>query len=141
MTKKSQNETKVNIEELQEFAEKTAQELKGGEIFGLMGDLGAGKTTFVQLLAKQLGITSRVTSPTFVIVASHKGILPSTGDVVDLHHLDVYRLNHPSEFLQLGIAEVFSDPTAVVFIEWADKIRDILPSTTKYIRFTNRPRI
>ncbi len=127
----------VVIDELPVLAKKLAGDIKGGEVFGLVGNLGAGKTTFVKLIASELRVKSTVTSPTFVIMTTHSGLLVGSENVIELHHLDVYRLKHPSEFLQLGIAELFNDPKAVIFIEWADKVKHALPKSTIYIEIKN----
>lgn len=105
---KSPNQTK-------KLGLKLADELKGGEIVELIGDLGTGKTTFVQGLAKGLGITRRVLSPTFIIRRSYKGRL-------NLEHFDFYRLNGPRDVLGLGLEEVASDPKTVVVMEWPERV-------------------
>lgn len=105
---KSPNQTK-------KLGLKLADELKGGEIVELIGDLGTGKTTFVQGLSKGLGITRRVLSPTFIIRRSYKGRL-------NLEHFDFYRLNGPRDVLGLGLEEVASDPKTVVVMEWPERV-------------------
>jgi tRNA threonylcarbamoyladenosine biosynthesis protein TsaE len=93
--------------------------LFGGETIALIGDLGAGKTRFVQGLAEGLGVApSRISSPTFAIRHDHLGRLP-------LLHLDFYRLRDPDEIEWLGMLEASSD--AVLAIEWADRLPDVLP--------------
>jgi tRNA threonylcarbamoyladenosine biosynthesis protein TsaE len=93
--------------------------LAGGEVISLTGDLGAGKTTFVQGAAKGLGVTDHVVSPTFTLVREYTGVLP-------VYHFDVYRLDHLQEVLDLGFEETL-DLGGVVFIEWGDAIEAILP--------------
>lgn len=90
-----------------------------GDIISLSGDLGAGKTTFVQGLATALGVDRRVTSPTFTIVHEYSGRYP-------IVHLDVYRLDSFQEVLDLGFEE-FLDPAAIVLLEWGDAIEPLLP--------------
>lgn len=93
--------------------------LSGGEVIGLIGDLGAGKTRFVQGLAEGLGVApGRISSPTFTIRHDHLGRLP-------LLHLDFYRLRDPDEIDWLGVLEASSD--AVIAVEWADRLPDALP--------------
>lgn len=90
-----------------------------GDIISLSGDLGAGKTTFVQGLATALGVDRRVTSPTFTIVHEYNGRYP-------IIHLDVYRLDSFQEVLDLGFEE-FLDPSAIVLLEWGDAVEPLLP--------------
>jgi tRNA threonylcarbamoyladenosine biosynthesis protein TsaE len=96
-----------------------APSLLPGDVISLSGDLGAGKTVFVQGLATALGVTDRVTSPTFTILHEYDGRFP-------IMHLDVYRLDSFQEILDLGFEEFF-DPRAVVLIEWGDAVEQLLP--------------
>lgn len=91
-----------------------------GDVLVMSGDLGAGKTTFVQGLAKGLGIVERVTSPTFVLMKEYQG------GRFPLMHLDVYRLEKVQEVIDLGIDE-YLDPSYVVVVEWGDKVEPLLP--------------
>ncbi len=91
-----------------------------GDVLVMSGDLGAGKTTFVQGLAKGLGIVERVTSPTFVLMKEYQG------GRFPLMHLDVYRLGKVQEVIDLGIDE-YLDPSYVVVVEWGDKVEPLLP--------------
>ena len=124
--------TKI-AEETQEVGRKLSAAIKGGEVFALCGDLGAGKTTFVQGFAQGLGIASRVNSPTFIIMRTYEA-----GDKV-LYHVDLYRLeeNLESEIVQLGLKEAMGDKNNIVLIEWAEKIKNLLPEKTKWIKFEN----
>ncbi|MEK7615912.1 MAG: tRNA (adenosine(37)-N6)-threonylcarbamoyltransferase complex ATPase subunit type 1 TsaE [Patescibacteria group bacterium] len=94
-------------------------------VVGLIGELGSGKTTFVQKFAKSYGVKETVISPTFNIIKQY-------GNLV---HIDAYRLKNAKELEKLGIQEIFSNPKNIVFIEWADRVRDILPEDTITIRF------
>lgn len=103
-----------------------ATQLGGGEFIAMYGDLGAGKTAFVQGLAKALGITAHVTSPTFTIVNEYEGRLP-------LYHFDVYRIADPDEMYEIGFEEyVYSD--GVCIVEWAELIEELFPES--YIKLT-----
>ena len=90
-----------------------------GSVVGLTGNLGAGKTVFTKGLARGLGIDEEPNSPTFVIMSCYEGSVP-------LSHFDVYRLSGGAEFEDTGYEEFFyGDGVSVV--EWADKVRDVLP--------------
>lgn len=100
-------------------------------IFALTGNLGAGKTTFVQGFAKELGIKEKIISPTFILIRQHD--IPNTTKT--LYHIDLYRLDHVKNLGQLGLNEILSDPDNIVFIEWADRY-DSLPTGTIRINIT-----
>lgn len=97
-----------------------------GDVVVLSGDLGAGKTAFVQGFGRELGVEERITSPTFTLVHVYEGRLP-------IHHLDVYRLDQISEALDLGLAEMLDDGGAVL-IEWGDAILPVLPHDLLEVR-------
>lgn len=103
-----------------------AKSLKGGEIIALYGMLGAGKTVFVQGLAKGLGIKRRVLSPTFVFMRSYQAKIK--GKSLDFYHLDMYR-GDDTDFGSLGLSEIFN-PNSIVVLEWAEKIDKYLPKNT-----------
>ena len=106
-------------EETQAIAGAIAASLRPGDVIALSGDLGAGKTCFVQGAASALGVRERVTSPTFVLVREYQGSSP-------ILHMDVYRLGNLQELTDLGYEE-FLDPSWVVFIEWGDAVGPLLP--------------
>ena len=104
-----------SAEETFELARRIGDQLKGGEVFLLTGDLGAGKTVFAKGLAAGLGIASAdVTSPTFTLVNVHEGRLR-------LYHIDLYRLDAGAH-RGLGLEEIFEDAEGVVAIEWAERL-------------------
>lgn len=109
------------VAETEALAAQIASKLKGGEVLALLGDLGAGKTTFVRGLAKALGVSSKeyVRSPTFTLMNVYQGRFP-------LYHFDFYRLNEAGSFEQLGFEEYFS-ASGICVIEWAEKFPQILP--------------
>lgn len=108
---------------------------KAGETIGLIGNLGAGKTTFVQFLAKFLGVKETVNSPTFNIIKTYK-IINLKSKIKNFIHIDAYRLNSPEELQALGVAEYFSDPQTVTVIEWADKVQSVLPQNATVLTIT-----
>jgi tRNA threonylcarbamoyladenosine biosynthesis protein TsaE len=116
----------------QAFAKNLAKSLKGGEIIALEGDLGAGKTTMTQYIAKAFGVKENVTSPTFVLMKVYEGRRPKS-EVRKLVHVDCYRLDDPQELFYLGIEEYMNNKESVVVIEWADKIKDYLKKFKKVI--------
>lgn len=108
-----------SYEETQKIAADFAKTLKEGDVLCMYGDLGVGKTAFVQGLAKGLGIDEPITSPTFTIVNEYSGTLP-------LYHFDVYRIADSDEMYEIGYEEyVYGDGVSV--IEWPQLIDDILP--------------
>jgi tRNA threonylcarbamoyladenosine biosynthesis protein TsaE len=104
-----------------------AENLQGGEILALTGELGAGKTVFVKGIAEGLGIREVVTSPTFVIVKTYQGRLP-------LHHMDFYRLNNPQDLETIGF-EDYTVGGSVLAIEWAEKFLNELPHPVIHVSF------
>ena len=101
--------------ETEALGEQFGRAAQRGWVIALSGDLGAGKTQFVKGLARGLGISARVHSPTFTLVAEY------TGGRLDLFHLDLYRLETADEILSAGI-EDFLQPDGVAVIEWAEKL-------------------
>jgi tRNA threonylcarbamoyladenosine biosynthesis protein TsaE len=95
--------------------------LDPGDVVGLAGDLGAGKTRLVQGAAAALGVEDPVLSPTFMLLREYDGDLP-------VHHVDAYRLAGPVELEDLGLDEVLA-PDAVAFVEWADRVAVVLPES------------
>ena len=103
-------------------------QLSKGLVIGLVGTLGAGKTTLVQAIARAAGLDSaEVTSPTFTLLQTHHG-------KIVLHHLDAYRLADEDEFLGLGVDELFEDSDAWTLIEWADRVEFVMPRDTLWIK-------
>lgn len=120
-------------EETQSLGQKIAADLVGGEIFALSGDLGSGKTTFVQGFSKGLGLTSRIISPTFILMRKYH--LPEK----DFYHVDLYRFEKDvdKEVTNLGLKDVWGKPKNIVVIEWAEKIKTTIPQNAKWIFFEN----
>ncbi len=102
-----------------------------GDVVSLSGDLGAGKTVFMQGLARALGVETQVTSPTFTIVHEYRGRYP-------IVHLDVYRLDSFQEVLDLGYDELL-EPEAVLVVEWGDAVAPLLPRRYLSIEILRAP--
>lgn len=122
-----------NAKETQKVGERVAR--SGQRIVCLYGELGSGKTTFAQGFARGLGITSRLLSPTFIIVRRYE--IPSSDNY--LYHMDLYRLSEKRQVTDLGIEEIFSDPRAFVLVEWAERLGNLLPAEREDIRFSVLP--
>jgi len=105
-----------------------AATLGAGDVVALTGELGAGKTVFVQGLVRGLGVSSGATSPTFVLINEYRGRLP-------VHHVDVYRTESLEEVVELGLRELM-DGDGVTLIEWAERIDPLLPSRSVRVRIT-----
>uniref|UniRef100_A0A7C4QQF4 tRNA threonylcarbamoyladenosine biosynthesis protein TsaE n=1 Tax=Schlesneria paludicola TaxID=360056 RepID=A0A7C4QQF4_9PLAN len=102
------------------LAARLATVLRPGDVVALLGELGAGKTRFVQYLAEACGVPrTAVTSPTFTLVHEYAGRIL-------LRHCDVYRLRHPREFADVGVDELFAED-GVALVEWADRVEADLP--------------
>lgn len=101
-------------------------------VVSLVGDLGAGKTTFTQGLAWALGVEERVTSPTFVIQKIYK--LPAQAKFKHLIHIDCYRLESEAELEHLGFKELLTDPGNLVVIEWPSKVGLAIPKSAKEVK-------
>lgn len=142
-----------NSKQTQWLGQMLGQELKGGEIICLAGDLGAGKTTFSQGLLKGLKIKGPYTSPTFAIIKHYKSriknnelriknkksiIHNSKFIIQNIYHVDAYRVG-ARDMLNLGWEEIISPPAGgpenIVIIEWADRIKKIIPRRALWIRF------
>ncbi len=127
-----------NLEETKKIAYELAGNLKGGEVIGLIGPLGAGKTVFVQQIAQALGIKEKVNSPTFVLMKIYQVL--NHQSVVKLVHVDAYRLSKAEELKNIGLLEYLGRPDTVTLIEWADQVKEVLPqgSMTVEIRMGER---
>ena len=112
--------------ETQNLASGLAPIAQAGDLIVLCGDLGAGKTTFVQGFGGELGVSESITSPTFTIANRYKGDLT-------VNHLDVYRLSHIDEVVDLGLPELVDDHS-VTLIEWGDSIAEVLGSDYLEVR-------
>ncbi len=118
----------------------------GALVVGLYGDLGAGKTTFMQFFGASLGVSEKILSPTFVIEKIYK-IDPalaqnaaenSAAENFDhLIHIDAYRIENPAEMQALGWDEIVKNPRNIICVEWADKIAELLPADMVRLEFSH----
>src|SRR6185369_304292 len=121
---------------MQKFAAGMAREIaaqplgKHAKVVALVGDLGAGKTTFTQGFLKALGVKRRVISPTFLIMRPYK---IAAGAYHRAIHIDCYRLEKPQELIVLGFKEVLAHPGHIVLIEWPELMKKYLPKDTMWI--------
>lgn len=105
---------------------------KNSLVIGLSGELGAGKTTFIKSFIRALGVKKRVTSPTFLILRRFR--LPKGGAYKNVFHIDVYRVKEGKELKEIGIEDIISNPTNIVLVEWADRVRGILPKEMIWLK-------
>ena len=113
--------------ETERIGEAIGQAAEPGTVVALIGDLGTGKTTLTKSIARGLGVTETVTSPTFNIIREYKsGRIP-------LYHFDVYRIGDPDEMFELGYEEYFYGD-GICVVEWADIIEELLPEDAVIIR-------
>ena len=115
-------------EDTRALGERLGRRLAPGAVIACVGELGAGKTCFLQGLAHGLGVTAPVTSPTFVLINHYRGRLP-------VYHLDAYRTDSLAEVVDLGIEEMLHGD-GVTVIEWADKIAGLLPANAITVTIT-----
>ncbi|OHA62540.1 MAG: tRNA (adenosine(37)-N6)-threonylcarbamoyltransferase complex ATPase subunit type 1 TsaE [Candidatus Wildermuthbacteria bacterium RIFCSPHIGHO2_12_FULL_45_9] len=129
-----------SIEETRDFARQRAREWLGlpigkrAIVVALKGNLGSGKTLFVQSVADALGIREKILSPTFVI---HKSYMFSDLEhcARTLHHIDCYRLEQEEDIPGFAWKEILADPRAIILIEWPERIKDVLPKDTIWLEF------
>lgn len=131
-------------EATKQLAKTIANKLIGGEVFALYGDLGSGKTTFVQGIARALGVREKVQSPTFVLVKQYKinsklknQNAKSKCKIKNLIHADLYRIKSAREVKEIGLVEYFNQPETLVFIEWPEVIEKNLPKNVIKIKFNH----
>ncbi|NBG89377.1 tRNA (adenosine(37)-N6)-threonylcarbamoyltransferase complex ATPase subunit type 1 TsaE [Isachenkonia alkalipeptolytica] len=110
---------------LETLAQTFGRLAEAGDIICLTGDLGAGKTTFTKAFALGMEIEEHITSPTFTILQEYQGKIP-------LYHFDVYRIDDPLELEEIGYEEYFFGK-GVTIIEWADMIKDLIPTESLWI--------
>ena len=109
---------------------KTANTTRGALVVAMEGELGAGKTVFTQGFAKALKIKAKIKSPTFVLMKHYP--IPDSGlrikkTISNFYHLDCYRLKNYKDLLPLGIKEILKEPANIILVEWAERVKPILP--------------
>ena len=117
-----------SAEETEALGRRLAAMFKGGEVISLRGSLGAGKTVLAKGIARELGITESIVSPTFTLVQEYDGRLK-------LYHLDLYRLSGEDEFESMG-GEEYLYHDGITLLEWSEKIESMLPDETIFISIT-----
>lgn len=122
-----------SAQETQKLGEEFARSLHGGEIVALHGDLGSGKTTFTQGVAKGLGLHQSIVSPTFILMREYS---IDKQALQTLYHIDLYRTENERDAKGLGIEDVFADKSGVVLIEWPEKMGELVPKNAIHIYFT-----
>lgn len=127
----SRRDTARIARELARELRKEKKSRKTARVFGLVGNLGAGKTTFSQYFLRALGAKGKIASPTFVLVKKYE----LKKNKLHAYHLDAYRLKDAKELRGLGFKEIITSPHHVVLIEWADRVRRTMPKHTKWIVF------
>jgi tRNA threonylcarbamoyladenosine biosynthesis protein TsaE len=106
-------------------------------IVALSGDLGAGKTTLTQAIARELGVVENVISPTFVIMKSYP-VNSRRDECSRLVHIDAYRLESSSELERLGWAELIADPANLILIEWPEKVPGAIPTHARRVTLSHK---
>lgn len=120
-----------SITQTHKIAADLAKKTIGSTVFCLYGNLGSGKTTFIQGFAKALGVRNNVPSPTFVLIRQYP-----LNDGRILYHVDLYRLEGRNNVKGIGLSEIMKEKNAIIIIEWAEKAKDFLPDKRIDIFFT-----
>jgi tRNA threonylcarbamoyladenosine biosynthesis protein TsaE len=130
----------TTLKELETVAMAVLNELPASStaatVLGLSGDLGAGKTTFVQALARMLGVTETVTSPTYLIM---RGYETTHEQFPHLVHMDAYRIESLAELAPLRFAELLAQPNTLIVIEWIERVAEALPTPIPTLCFAINP--
>lgn len=112
-------------EQTKKIAQDIIKKFKKQSVFALYGNLGSGKTCFTQGLTKALKIKEKISSPTFVILKIYQGRFQNTK--LKIYHFDCYRIKKAKEILDLGFKDILKEKNRIIIIEWADRIKKILP--------------
>jgi tRNA threonylcarbamoyladenosine biosynthesis protein TsaE len=122
-----------NSKQTQKLGEIFGKELRGGEIICLSGELGSGKTTFAQGVLRGLGAKGPWTSPTFLIMKNYKKKI-SKSKIRNIYHMDCYRVK-AQDILELGWEEIIASKNNFVIVEWAERIKKIIPKSAVWLKF------
>jgi len=128
----------ISSSQTKKLGEKLAKEIirkplqKKAFVIGLEGELGGGKTTFLQGFARELGVKEKILSPTFVIL---KRFEIKNLRFKNFFHMDCYRIQKSKEILDLGLKEIISNPRNIVVVEWAGRVKKNMPKDATWIRF------
>lgn len=117
-----------NLEEIRKAAKEFIQTMDDRTVYAFDGKMGAGKTTFIKALCEELGVTDVINSPTFAIINEYRS--DATGELI--YHFDFYRINKLSEAEDIGTEDYFYSG-ALCFIEWPEKIEELLPGDTVFV--------
>ena len=117
-----------SIEEIKEAAKKFLPLLDQYKIFGFSGELGAGKTTFIGNLCRELGVVENVTSPTYSLIKEYE-----TKDGNIIYHMDLYRIKNKEEAIEAGIDDCFNGDD-ICLVEWPEIVPEILPLSTVFCK-------
>jgi tRNA threonylcarbamoyladenosine biosynthesis protein TsaE len=126
----------IGEEETRKFAKNFANQIiaknpwEKAVVIGLVGELGSGKTTFSQYFLKEFGVSGEVFSPTFVLMKSYD--IAGSGYSKAIH-IDCYRMENKKELMKLGFEELIKDPQNILLVEWADKVKELMPKKTIWI--------
>jgi tRNA threonylcarbamoyladenosine biosynthesis protein TsaE len=128
-----------NFKETQQLAKHVVAKIiktphDGALVLALKGDLGAGKTTFIQGLGRVLKIKERILSPTFLIMKRFE-LVGSESKINNFYHLDCYRIENAKDLAGLGLEKVLENKNNLVAIEWAERIKEVLPKDTLWMEF------
>lgn len=124
-TKSFKETQKLGVDFVIQLRSEQAKKKNAATVITLQGDLGSGKTTFLQGFAKGLGIKEKILSPTFVIQKRFG----------NFYHIDCYRLKNYKDILELGWEKIIKNPKNIVAIEWPEKIKKLLPRNTILLKF------
>lgn len=123
-----------SFEETQKLGFDFAKKVEDVSVIALHGDLGSGKTTFIQGLAKGLGINKKIISPTFIIMRSYETPV-IVSNKRTFYHIDLYRVHNEDDVKELGLAGLINDPGNLLAIEWPEKIMKLLPEKRFELHF------
>lgn len=118
-----------SVQETEQLASNFAKELRRGDVIAFTGGMGAGKTAFVRGLAKGLGVTGEVSSPTYAIVNEYRGD-PA------LYHFDMYRVESSEDLFTTGYYDYLDEGESILAVEWSENITDSLPEQTVFVNIT-----